>query len=132
MKLYRGLQSKEYVEHTKEFESKFRLDWEYILQRREVGDFSYPEDLNSLIVGLYKSQPLTRQYFTDDKIIAERYLKEGGVMIELDVPISDILDNFIIEFQNYSKRREKFEVTYLTHSKVILENKDKWDLKVIS
>lgn len=130
MKLYRGIQSKEYIEHSIELDEQFKTAWRKILTQREIGNFTYPEELNNLIIKLYKNQPLTRQYFTDNVEVAERYLKVGGLVIELDVPIEDILDNFIIEFQNYSKRKEKFEVTYLTHSKVILENKLKWKMKV--
>lgn len=131
MKLYRGITSKEYLEHTEEIENRFKEGWKKILTVREGGDLSYPENLNDVVLDLYKTQSLTRQYFTDNKAITEKYIKsEGGLIIEIDVPVDDILNNFIIEFQNYSKRRDQFEVTYLIHGKVLLENKEKWKMKV--
>jgi hypothetical protein len=131
MKLYRGITSKEYLEHTEEIESCFNDGWRKILEYRDKGDLSYPEELNDVVIELYKTQSLTRQYFTDNKAITEQYIKsEGGVIIEIDVPVEDILNHFIIEFQNYSKRRDRFEVTYLVHGKILLENKDSWKLQV--
>jgi len=133
MKLYRGIKSSEYIEHSEAIEKTFKDGWKEILKRRETGDFAYPEDLNDTIVELFKKQPFLRQYFTDNKVVANQYVKdESGLIIEVDVPIEDILNNFIIEFQNYSKRKEKFEVTYLVHSGVLFENKVKWGLKVSS
>lgn len=127
MKLYRGIASPEYLEHTEEVEGQFKDGWKKILEYREKGDLSYPEELNDTVIELYKTQSLTRQYFTDNKAITEQY---GGVVIEIDVPVEDILNHFIIEFQNYSKRRDQFEVTYLVHGKVLLENKEKWKLQI--
>jgi hypothetical protein len=42
----------------------------------------------------------------------------------------EILNNFVIEFQNYSKRRDRFEVTYLVHGKTLLENKGSWKMQI--
>ncbi len=131
MKLYRGITSKEYLEHTEEIENRFKDGWRKILEYRNRGDLSYPEELNEIVIELYKTQPITRQYFTDNKEIAEQYIKtEGGLMIEIDVPINEILNHFVIEFQNYSKRRDRFEVTYLVHGKTLLENKDSWKMQI--
>lgn len=131
MKLYRGITSKEYLEHTEEIENRFKDGWRRILEYREGGDLSYPEELNDVIIELYKTQSLTRQYFTDNKAITEQYIKtEGGLVIEIDVPIDEILSHFVIEFQNYSKRRDRFEVTYLVHGKVFLDNKDRWKMRI--
>lgn len=131
MKLYRGITSEEYLEHTEEIENRFKDGWRKILEYRDKGDLSYPEELNDVVIQLYKTQSLTRQYFTDNKNITEQYIRsEGGLIIEIDVPIEDILNNFVIEFQNYSKRRDRFEVTYLIHGKVLLDNKDRWKLQV--
>jgi hypothetical protein len=132
MKLYRGIISKEYIEHNDQTENHFKYGWRKILEYREKGDLSYPEELNDIVIYLYKIQSLTRQYFTDNKRITEKYIKsEGGLIIEIDVPIEDILNYFIIEFQNYSKRRDQFEVTYLVHSKNLLENKSKWKMQIL-
>lgn len=132
MKLYRGITSKEYIEHSEQIENRFKDGWRKILEYREKGDLSYPEELNDIVIDLYKIQSLTRQYFTDNKTITEKYIKsEGGVIIEIDVPMEDVLNYFIIEFQNYSKRRDQFEVTYLVHSKNLLENRSKWKMQVL-
>lgn len=131
MKLYRGITSKEYLEHTEETENRFRDGWRKILEYREAGDLSYPEELNDVVLELYKTQFLTRQCFTDNKAITEKYIRsEGGLIIEIDVPIGDILDYFVVEFQNYSKRRDQFEVTYLVHGAVLLENKNRWKMQI--
>lgn len=131
MKLYRGITSEEYLEHTEEIENRFKDGWRKILEYRDKGDFSYPEELNTIVIELYKTQPLTRQYFTDNKVITEQYIKsEGGLVIEIDVPIEDILNHFIVELQNYSKRRAQFEVTYLVHGKTLLENKNSWKMQI--
>jgi hypothetical protein len=131
MKLYRGITSIEYFEHTEEIESRFKDGWRKILEYRNEGDLSYPEELNDVVIELYKTQPLTRQYFTDNKEITEQYIKTaGGLVIEIDVPINEILNNFVIEFQNYSKRRDRFEVTYLVHGKTLLENKGSWKMQI--
>ncbi len=131
MKLYRGITSKEYIEHSDEIDARFKDGWRKILEYRSGGDLSYPEELNDIVIDLYKIQSLTRQYFTDSKVITENYVKsEGGIVIEIDVPTEDMLNYFIIEFQNYSKRRDLFEVTYLVHSKTLLENKDRWKMKL--
>lgn len=131
MKLYRGITSKEYLEHTEEIENRFKDGWRKILEYRNNGDLSYLEQLNDVIIELYKTQSLTRQYFTDNKNITEQYIRsEGGLIIEIDVPIEDILNNFVIEFQNYSKRRDRFEVTYLVHGKTLSENRDSWKMQI--
>lgn len=131
MKLYRGITSPEYLEHTEEVESRFKDGWRKILEYREKGDLSYPEELNDIVIELYKTQSLTRQYFTDNKAITEKYIKsDGGLIVEIDVPVEDILNYFVIEFQNYSKRRDQFEVTYLVHGKVLLENKERWKMQI--
>ena len=132
MKLYRGITSEEYLEHAAEVEGRFKNGWRKILEYRDKGDLSYPEELNDVVIELYKIQPLTRQYFTDNKAITEKYIKsEGGLVVEIDVPIEDILNNFIVEFQNYPKRRDRFEVTYLVHGKVLFDNKDRWKMQVV-
>ncbi|MEN9604381.1 MAG: hypothetical protein RJB39_66 [Candidatus Parcubacteria bacterium] len=131
MKLYRGITSKDYIEHSEEFNDRFKDGWRKILNHRGK-DLAYPEKLNDIIIDLHKIQSLTRQYFTDNKKITQQYIKgQGGVIIEIDVPVEDILDNFIIEFQNYSTRKDRFEITYLITSKDLLKNKDKWKMRVI-
>lgn len=132
MKLYRGITSKEYLEHTSEMENRFKEGWRKILERRVQGDLSYPEELNDIVLELNKTQPLTRQHFTDNKTITENYIRsEDGLLIEIDVPLEDILNYFVIEFQNYSKRRDQFEITYLVQGKVLFEKKNKWKMKIL-
>ena len=130
MKLYRGTKEK-YKPFSKEIEKEINSGWKKILEKREVGDLKFPEELNTTITSLSRLQKLHRQYFTDNKKIAESYAKENnGSLVEIELPKEEIVKNFIIEFQNYSKRKESFEIVYLIESKNILKNKEKWNLKV--
>lgn len=132
MKLYRGISSKEFIEHAGELDQRMHDGWRKILTMRESGIFSYPEELNDTIIELSKLQVYARQYFTDMKDIAERYAQsEGGSVIEIDVPLDDIEKYFLLEFQNYAKRREQFEIVYQVRGDVLFEYKDEWKLKVL-
>jgi hypothetical protein len=129
MKLYRGLKSSHFVERNKEVEQKFNEGWRQVLSLREQGDLSYPEHLNKVIIELFRLQGYTRQYFTDDRSIALAYAKaEHGVLVEIDVSVDDILEHFIIEFQNYSKRRQSFEVTYIVRGADLAKYTKRWKL----
>ncbi len=131
MKLYRGLKAVEYKEYSSEVLKKYRSNWQKILRLREKGDLDYPHDLNKDIGTLKKHEHLVRQYFTDDKKTAERYAKEQkGVLVEIDVPIGDILEHFILEFQNYTKRKERFEITYIVRGKDLVKYAESWKLRV--
>ncbi len=132
MKLYRGIASKEFIEHADELDQRMHDGWRTILTVRENGIFSYPEELNDTVIELSKLQVYARQYFTDMKEIAERYAQsEGGSVIEIDVPLNDIEKYFLLEFQNYAKRREQFEIVYQVRGDVLAEHKGEWKLKVI-
>lgn len=132
MKLYRGIKSNEITFRAPEEEQQYREKWLEILKKREKQEYSYPEELNKDIIELQKLNKLSYQHFTDHKEIAEYYVKkENGSLIEIDVPLEEIIEHFTLEFQNYSKRRERFEIVYIISSKVLLENKDKWGMKKI-
>lgn len=131
MKLYRGIKSNEYKEITKDILEEFNQGWEKILKIRGSGNFKYPNELNEVILNLFKHQYLVRQYFTDDKKIAESYAKkENGLMLKIDVPIKNILKFFILEFQNYPNRKKSFEVTYIVKGRDLIANSKKWNLKI--
>lgn len=130
MKLYRGL--KENFNH-KDLESqeKFNVLWKNILNIRAKGQFSYPEHLNKDISYLKKLDRYSRQYFTDRKEIAEAYAKKSrGSLVELDVSIDDILEHFIVEFQNYQSRKKDFEITYIVKGSLLYVYRDKWKVKI--
>lgn len=64
-------------------------------------------------------------------MIAEGYAKKvGGLLIELNIPIKDILNYFDLEFQNFSRRKKKFELVYRVKGSLLLKNSKKWGLKV--
>lgn len=131
MKLYRGISSEDYNEFDKKHQSTYFNNWEIILAIRESGDMDYPERLNSVIIELYKKEYLNRQYFTDRREIAARYAKEtNGVLLNINISVSDILRYFILEFQNYSKRRKVFEIVYIVKGQDLFANAKEWHLKV--
>src|SRR3989344_2771217 len=131
MKLYRGLKRIEYGELDNKTINKNNESWKKILEIRKTGNLIYPSDLDALVKELFRTQCLTRQYFTDNKKVAKRYAKnEGGQLIEIDVPINDLLKYFILEFQNYSKRKKSFEITYLITGKNLIKKSKDWNLKI--
>lgn len=129
MKLYRGLKSKEYLEFDEKLEKSIKSAWSEILDFREKGDFNYRENLNDLILELEKVHNLTHQNFTDNEKVAKNYAKrEGGLLVSIDVPKEDILKFFKMEFQNFSKRRKKFEIVYVVDSKILNKYSKIWKL----
>jgi hypothetical protein len=131
MKLYRGIKTMEFTEGSKAIQEAVQSGWSKILKLRSAGNLKYPKQLDSLISELFKLQPLTRQYFTDNKKIAAAYAKkEHGVLIEIDLSIKDILAHFTIEFQNYSKRKSQFEIVYMIKGSDLSKNARKWKLKI--
>jgi hypothetical protein len=133
MKLYRGLKASEYHSYDTLKQKQVRKGWDLILSIRSTGNLEYPLHLNKVVTNLNKLQKLTRQIFTDNKEIAERYSKRTkGTLVEIDVPITEIHKHFIIEFQNYTKRKEKFELTYLIKSETLFAHQKKWKLRIIT
>ncbi|MAZ40700.1 hypothetical protein CL654_01095 [bacterium] len=131
LKLYRGIKSSEFTHKDKEVEEKFNEGWLEILRRRAQGDLSYPEDLNSIVTKMFKIQPFTRQYFTDREEIAKSYAKkEHGSLITLEIPLKEILKYFVIEFQNYPKRKQQFDVVYIIKGTDLFKKSKDWNISI--
>ena len=131
--LYRGLKTDNFIHRGKEIEKEFSEGWRELLRYRAGGDLSYPEELNEVVIRMNKLQSYTRQYFTDRRDLAESYAKrEKGVLVSIEVPINDILEDFVIEFQNYSKRKDKFDVVYVIKGSDLYRNRKKWNFKEVS
>ncbi len=132
MKLYRGLKGEVFKEFTDDVSKQHRDSLYKILMIRERGEWDYPSELSKDISWLKKHESLQRLYLTDCRDIAYEYAKSNqGLVIEVDVPIDDILKYFIIEFQNYSKRHTSFELVYFIDSKAFDTHKEDWDIKVV-
>lgn len=130
MRLYRGIKAKEFAHFTPEVSNRLKSTWKSILQIRESGDFTYPDDLNDEILEASKVTRLQRQHFTDNKEIAEGYAKANhGLLVEIDVPVSDILSHFTIEFQKFAQRRKSFEVVFVIDAAMLSSRSKKWKLK---
>lgn len=131
LKLYRGLKQAEFKEFDQETSKLLKEAWKIILELRANGEFDFPEDLSPVVRDIKKHEKLSRQYFTDRKETAEKYAKaEKGALVSIKVPISDVLKHFILELQNYKKRKEKFEITYCVLGETLFKNSEKWNLKV--
>lgn len=131
MKLYRGLKQNEVQLYSPTVQKKVWESWSKLLQKRKQGDFSYPSELDVEIQSLKKLGRLSYQHFSDDEHTAVAYAKrEGGVIIELDVPLSDIKKHFILEFQNFSKRKKRFEVVYMVKGADLHRYSKKWRIKI--
>ncbi len=133
MKLYRGLKSVEFKYFSEKVQGELNQTWAKILSRRSKGDWSYPKNLDNEILSTEKLLRLERQHFTDQKSIALNYAKTfNGVIIEIDIPIKDILKNFRVEFQNFGKRKTKFEIVYVVDATLLYRNRKKWKVKILS
>ncbi len=131
MKLYRGLKSEEFREFSNELAAESDALWTAIISRRARGQLSFPVELSSAIRRLERVNRLRKQHFTDHRAIALKYAKlNGGALVEIDVPVSQIVRCFFLEFQNFAKRKKSFEVVYLVDAKVLLQNAAKWRMKV--
>lgn len=131
MKLYRGLKSLDYREFDSDLEKELRDGWREVLSLRESGDFIYPENLNKRILKLESISNLTHQNFTDNREIAYSYARNGGgLFLEVEVSMEDLLRYFKMEFQNFSKRRKKFELVYVVSAADLSSNRSKWNLKI--
>lgn len=133
LKLYRGLSSSEFNLATPEVFRENRKAWATILAHRVNGDFKYPSEFDRTITKLHKNLRLEYQYFTDTKNIAEGYARKvGGLLIEISVPLEDILQHFDIEFQNFGRRKKLFEIVYCVQGSTLVKFQTHWKLKTRS
>jgi hypothetical protein len=132
MKLYRGLKTADFQLLDEATSKSVRDIWKKVLLRRSKGDFSFPEKLSAEIQEQERQIRLRRQHFTDNKEIAARYAKaSGGSLVEIDVSVEEISRVFDIEFQNFGKRRKKFELVYVIDAEVLRRRAKKWKLKCV-
>ena len=131
MKLYRGLKSEQFQLFDEAIERELHDHWQGVVERRERGDFSYREEENAAILRLEKLHRLYHQNFTDNEAIAREYAHaQGGALVTVDVPVPDILEHWKVEFQNFGKRRTKFELVYVVDGRTLARHKDRWKLHV--
>lgn len=131
LKLYRGLSSDEFNLATDDVFKENKKVWSSILEHRLIGDFDYPNHLDRSITTLHKNLRLEFQYFTDSKAIAEGYAKKvGGLLVELVVPIQDVIKHFDIEFQNFGRRKKQFEIVYCVKGSTLAKNGKRWRMKI--
>jgi hypothetical protein len=131
LKLYRGLSSDEFNLATADVFKENKKVWSSILENRLNGDFDYPHELDRPITTLHKNLRLEYQYFTDSKVIAEGYARKvGGLLVELSVPLRDVLKHFDIEFQNFGRRKKQFEIVYCVKGSTLAKYGKRWRLKV--
>lgn len=132
MKLYRGIKAQEFSLFTPAVAAELRSTWKEVLADRARGKFDYPHHKNDRILTASRLVRLQRQHFTDRKEIALAYAKaNGGLLIEIDLPIDQILEHFTIEFQNFTQRKKKFEVVYVVDASKLSVQSKKWKLKVL-
>lgn len=131
LKLYRGLSADEFKLAGNQVFIENKKVWSSILEYRAKGDLKYPNHLEAPIKTLHKNLRLERQYFTDSKAIAEGYARKvEGLLVELSVPLKDVIQYFDIEFQNFARRKKQFEIVYCIKGSSLLKFKSKWGLKV--
>ncbi len=131
LKLYRGLSADEFSIASDKLLKENRKTWSSLLEYRADGDFDYPESLNQSITSLHKNLKLEVQYFTDAKNIAESYARKmDGLLVEMRVPLDDVINHFDIEFQNFSRRKKQFEIVYRVKGSLLSKYKRKWRLSV--
>lgn len=132
LKLYRGLSSDEFHLATEDVFKGNKNAWASILENRASGDFGYPASLDQSITRLHKNLRLEYQYFTDARQIAEGYARKvGGILVELNVPLTDVLEYFDVEFQNFSRRKKKFEIVYCVKGSILAKKGRRWKLKIV-
>lgn len=131
VKSYRGIKSREFSYLTPQMAAELEETWLKSLKRRAIGDFSYPEGLNERIFSAAKTPRYRRQYFTDRREIAMAYARSHrGLLVEIEVPLKEILASFAIEFQNFALRKKKFEIVYSVESRLLMERGRRWKLRV--
>jgi len=130
MKLYRGLKEAEIKFFELENKESTIQTMKALLEMRHQGDFKYPEDMNKEVIRAHKNLRLKDQYFTDQKDIAEKYSKEvKGSLLEIDVPVEEILENFKVEFQDFGKRKFDFRLVYRVDGELLCKKRQDWGLK---
>lgn len=130
LKLYRGLSTQEFNLATDDLLAQNRNVWSAILVLRAKGDFEYPHELDNSIRSLHNNLRLERQYFTDSKKIAEGYARKvDGLLLEVSVPLKDLLKYFDIEFQNFGRRKKQFEIVYRVKGASLAKFGQRWKLK---
>lgn len=131
LKLYRGLSAEEFQLASKDLAKRNKATWSAILEKRARGDFRYPAELDQAILALHRDLRLEYQYFTDTKSIAEGYARKvRGLLVELSVPVADLLAHFDVEFQNFGQRKKRFEIVYAVRGATLARLGAKWKLKV--
>lgn len=131
LKLYRGISANEFQYASDKLFAENRQIWHSLLQRRAAGKFDYPLEMDKAVTTLHTKLRFEHQYFTDSKSIAEGYAKKvSGILVEIQVSVEDIVKNFDIEFQNFSKRKRQFEIVYGVKGSVLLKFAEAWRFKV--
>lgn len=131
LKLYRGISASEFNLASGSLFRENKRSWEAILQRRVRGRFDYPSDLDKMIQSLHKNLRLEYQYFTDSKRIADGYARKvGGILVELTVPLGDVVSKFDLEFQNFGRRKKNFEIVYCIRGSVLAKHHKRWRLNI--
>jgi len=131
IRLYRGISSDDFKTPTNRQNKITKQKWKSLLERRAQGNYSYPNELNSIILELEMLSRLDYQHFTDNKKIATSYAKKSkGLVIELGVPLIDVMKYFELEFQNFKSRKKQFEIVYRINGTVLNRFSKAWSLKV--
>jgi len=131
IKLYRGMASDVLNLHDRSHFNKQKKFLHWILALRSSGKMQYPDFLDEQVQAFEKLLRTERQHFTDDREIARSYAKKNkGILIEVVVPIHEVVKHFRIEFQNYGKRKKKFELVYVVDGSLLKKNSSRWKLKV--
>jgi hypothetical protein len=131
LKLFRGLKSKDFIDFNQYDITEYYKDFDEILQKRADGDLSYPHHLDSTILSLKKREKFLFQQFSDDPQVASTYQSGEGCLVTVDVPLADIKKYFIVNFQNFPNRKEKFELVYLVKMDDLVEFRGKWMLEIL-
>lgn len=131
MKLYRGIKAREFLSNSAAQSLDLKALWLRLLRRRAQGDLSYPSEWNGEILRAAQLLRLEQQFFTDRKTVAQAYARaEGGLLVEIELPPEEVVRHFRIEFQNFSRRRERFEIVYVVAGAVLAKHARKWKLQV--
>ena len=87
--------------------------WRSILAKWLLGSIGYPLEMDRDLKRLQKNLRLERPYFADSRDMAEGYAKKvKGILMEISVPLKDVLNHFDLEFQNFTQRKFRFEIVY--------------------
>ena len=131
LRLYRGIKADDFVFDGPAAAKRHDSLWREILEHRQESG-RYPSHLNAEIIRLHGETRLRHQAFSDQRETAERYLsRQGGLLVELEVPLDDILRYFELEIQNYAKRKRSFEIVYTVRSSVLARHAETWRCRII-